>query len=97
MQGRDPTFEELEKMLTEAKNSFYFFSSKASTIYSDLSYKQDDWLIFGSETTGLPPSFSEKWSEQFATLPMKEGSRCLNLATTAGIVVYEAWRQQKFI
>lgn len=88
--------EELEKMLEAAENKFYFYSSKASTLYSDVSYKSEDWLIFGSETTGLPASFSEKWPDRFATIPMKPGVRCLNLATSAGIVVYEAWRQQNF-
>lgn len=89
-------FEELEKMLNEATGNFYFFSSKASKRYSDISYAKDDWLIFGSETTGLPSIFFEKWPQRFATIPMKEGVRCLNLATSAGVVVYEAWRQQNF-
>jgi tRNA (cytidine/uridine-2'-O-)-methyltransferase len=90
-------FEDFKKMLDEAKNNFYFYSSKASKLYSEMSYKQDDYLIFGSETTGLPNIFFEQWPERFATIPMTKGSRCLNLATSAGIVVYEAWRQQGFI
>ncbi len=88
--------EELEKLLNDSKGNFYFFSSKATNRYSDISYTKDDWLIFGSETTGLPSKFFEKWPEHYATIPMKEGVRCLNLATSAGIVVYEAWRQQNF-
>lgn len=75
---------------------FYFFSSKAEKGYSDVSYSRDAILIFGSETTGLPDIFYEKWPEQFVTLPMQAGSRCLNLATSTGIAVYEAWRQQNF-
>ena len=89
-------FEELEKMLTEATGNFHFFSSKASKRYTDISYAKDDWLIFGSETTGLPSIVFEKWPERFATIPMREGARCLNLATSAGVVIYEAWRQQNF-
>ncbi|HRD55007.1 MAG TPA: tRNA (cytidine(34)-2'-O)-methyltransferase [Parachlamydiaceae bacterium] len=88
--------EELTKMLEKAKNNFYFFSSKANKIYSDISYKSDDWLIFGSEKSGLPQIFLDKWPACFVTLPMKQGSRCLNLATTTGIAVYEALRQQNF-
>lgn len=86
----------LEERLSEASNDFYFFSSKASKLYSDVSYKKDDWLIFGSETSGLPPEFSKKWPEKFATIPMLPNARCLNLATSAGIVIYESWRQLKF-
>jgi tRNA (cytidine/uridine-2'-O-)-methyltransferase len=88
--------EDLVKMLESAPHNFYFFSSKASVIYSNVSYEAQDFLIFGSETTGLPDIFLRKWPERFATIPMVEGARCLNLATSAGIVVYEAWRQQGF-
>lgn len=89
-------FEEFLQMLTLSKDPFHFFSSKASKRYSDIPYGQNDLLIFGSEKSGLHPSFLEKWPDHFATLPMMPGSRCLNLATTAGIVVYEALRQQQF-
>lgn len=88
--------ENLENYLDQFPHSFYFFSSKAKTLYSDISYQPEDLLIFGSETTGLPDHFIEKWPDRFVTLPMKEGARCLNLATSVGIGVYEAWRQQEF-
>lgn len=88
--------EDILKLLSLSKNNFYFYSSKASTVYSDISYKKDDYLIFGSEQTGLPQIFLEKWPERFATIPMKEGARCLNLATSTGIVVYEAFKQLNF-
>ncbi len=88
--------EDLIKLLEDAKNNFYFYSSKASTVYSNISYSSDDFLIFGSEQTGLPEIFSEKWPDRFATIPMKKGARCLNLATSTGIVVYEAFKQLNF-
>jgi tRNA (cytidine/uridine-2'-O-)-methyltransferase len=86
----------LEKYLDEYQGQFWFFSSKATTRYCDVHYKNDDLLIFGSETTGLPDHFVERWPDRFLTVPMVPEARCLNLATTAGIVVYEAWRQQNF-
>ena len=85
-----------EHLLKNTGSSFYFFSSKASKLYTEISYKPDDFLIFGSETSGLPLSFNEQWPENFAKIPMIEGQRCLNLATSVGIVLYEAWRQQGF-
>lgn len=88
--------EELENTLEKLPNNFYFFSSKAKKTYSDLSFSLDDWLIFGSETVGLPPHFQEKWPEKFATIPMLPGARCLNLATSVGIVTYEAYRQNNY-
>jgi len=88
--------EDLESLLAHTEHNFYFFSSKASKLYTDVSYESQDWLIFGSETSGLPDHFAAKWPERFVTLPMKEGARCLNLANTASIALYEAWRQLDF-
>ena len=88
--------DDLEKYLNQTSQSFYFFSSKATLTYSSVTYTSHDILIFGSETEGLPLSFHEKYPEKFAQIPMISGARCLNLATSAGIVVYEAWRQQNF-
>lgn len=85
------------QLLQNTPHPFYFFSSKSKKIYSDIAYTKEDWLIFGSESHGFPPYLKEHWEERFATIPMIEGVRCLNLATSAGIVTYEAWRQLKFI
>jgi tRNA (cytidine/uridine-2'-O-)-methyltransferase len=90
------TLVNLESALESLPNNFYFYSSKAKVSYSNVSYTFQDWLIFGSETTGLPPHFFERWPEKFATIPMLPETRCLNLATSVGIVVYEAWRQTGF-
>jgi tRNA(Leu) C34 or U34 (ribose-2'-O)-methylase TrmL len=87
-------------ILTGARSSkagsFYFFSSHATKVYTDIDYSQDDHLIFGSETAGLPPVFWERWPEKFYTLPMKPEARCLNLSNAVSIVTFEAWRQQLF-
>lgn len=87
---------DLEDYLEKQTHPFYFFSSKGKKIYSRANYTEESILIFGSETTGLPSKFFEKWPDRFVTLPMIQGARCLNLATTAGIALYEAWRQQGF-
>jgi len=88
--------DDLEKYLEETQNQFYFFSSKAKRHYSEVSYTSSDMLIFGSETEGLPAAFHKKWPERYVKLPMIPDVRCLNLATSVGIGVYEAWRQQNF-
>ncbi|HEV8050859.1 MAG TPA: tRNA (cytidine(34)-2'-O)-methyltransferase [Parachlamydiaceae bacterium] len=88
--------DDLEEYLQNTTQNFYFFSSKAEKTYSDIDYKRDDLLIFGSETSGLPQHFVDRWPERFARIPMVAESRCLNLATSVGIVLYEAWRQQGF-
>jgi tRNA (cytidine/uridine-2'-O-)-methyltransferase len=71
----------------------YMLSSKATTIYTEVSFKQSDVLLFGNETSGLPASF---WSDPMIepiTIPMKPGARCLNLSQSVAIVLYEAIRQ----
>jgi tRNA (cytidine/uridine-2'-O-)-methyltransferase len=88
--------DDLEGYLTQNSFPFYFFSSKATTFYSSVTYQSDTQLIFGSETTGLPQNLFEKWPDHFVKIPMIKGVRCLNLATSAGIGIYEAWRQQGF-
>lgn len=88
--------EDLEKLLSTTNCQFTFFSSKAHQLYHEISYQTSDYLIFGSETSGLPSHFFERWPERFARIPMIEGVRCLNLATSVGIAVYEAWRQNGF-
>ncbi len=73
---------------------FYFFSSHATQEYTAVHYAPNSLLVFGSETAGLPSQFQATWPERFVRLPMKNKSRCLNLATAVGIGLYEALRQQ---
>lgn len=88
--------EEPESYLQENWQRCFFFSSKAKKHYTEVNYPEDAILVFGSETTGLPPSWHQDYASQFVTLPMVEDQRCLNLATSAGIALFEAWRQNQF-
>lgn len=88
--------ENLEAYLEASSSPFYFFSSKASRYYSDVNYTEDALLIFGSETSGLPALYWERWKERFLTLPMRRNKRCLNLSSATTAVVYEAMRQLNF-
>lgn len=88
--------DDLEIYLDQQHSPFYFFSSKATRWHSAVTYTADSLLIFGSETSGLPDLFFERWPDRFVKLPMKPDVRCLNLATSVGVGVYEAWRQQQF-
>lgn len=78
------------------ETDFCFFSSKASRDYTENQYSTNSLLIFGSETEGLPSWVKEKWPDRFFKIPMIEGHRCLNLASSAAIVLYEALRQNHF-
>jgi len=88
--------DDLERFLESENMPFVFFSSKASRLYTEVSYSPNHFLIFGSESKGLPPEFFERYPENFVKIPMQSGKRCLNLATSVGIGVFEAFRQNHF-
>src|SRR5262249_11976706 len=73
----------------------FCLSARAAKPYTAVSYKDGDCLLFGAETRGLPQEMIERFGERALTIPMPgEKARSLNLATAAGIVLYEALRQQ---
>ena len=60
-------------------------------------FQPGDWLVFGSETQGLPAAVREQIpAPQQIRLPMRPGQRSLNLSNAVAVVVFEAWRQQNF-
>jgi len=75
----------------------HLFSKRGSIRYDKASYKKGDFLIFGRETKGIPKEFLEKYSQRVRVLPMPgKLVRSLNLAVTAGVVLFEALRQNDF-
>ncbi len=72
-------------------------STKGTASYAEASYAAGDVLLFGPETRGLPADIRDALPpETLLRLPMKEGSRSLNLSNACAIVVYEAWKQLGF-
>ena len=69
--------------------------SSASKIYSEISYKIGDTLLFGPEDTGLPTKI-KKIVPNSIRIPMQPNNRSLNLSNAVAIVSYEAWRQLQF-
>jgi tRNA (cytidine/uridine-2'-O-)-methyltransferase len=75
----------------------YAVSTRASQRYDIPRYREGDVFLFGPETRGLPPEILAGLSpQQLIRLPMREGSRSLNLANAVAVVIYEAWRQIGF-
>ncbi len=61
------------------------------------SYRPGDWLVFGSETSGLPGHVRAGIaSSRHVRLPMRAGQRSLNLSNAVAVTVFEAWRQNDF-
>jgi tRNA (cytidine/uridine-2'-O-)-methyltransferase len=66
-------------------------------VYTGVIYVPGDCLLFGPESVGLPEEVKHMdWVTDRLRLPMIPGVRSLNLANSASVVVYEAWRQQGF-
>ena len=69
------------------------FSARASNRYTDITYRADDWLLFGKESQGLSPTALGRCHE-VTTIPMKQGPvRSLNLSVSAAVGLFEALRQ----
>jgi tRNA (cytidine/uridine-2'-O-)-methyltransferase len=75
---------------------FLYFTTKTERSYTDWEYKDEDCFVFGRETRGLPEDLLKANEERCLTIPMpNKNVRSLNLANSAGIVLYEALRQIK--
>jgi tRNA (cytidine/uridine-2'-O-)-methyltransferase len=76
------------------ESRFLYFTTKAERPYTDWQYLEDDCLVFGPETRGLPEDLLRQNWDRCLTIPMPNPKvRSLNLATSVGIVLYEALRQ----
>ena len=81
---------------TYPEGRFYFFSVRGNRSYHLMPYREGDFLVFGSETRGLPDALLQSdWGES-VRIPMRTGLRSLNLSNTVALVLYEALRQQGF-
>ena len=84
--------EDLYQSLPEAR--FLYLSTKADKSYAEWSFGPQDCLIFGRETRGLPEQLLRANWDRCLTIPMPNPNvRSLNLATSVGIVLFEALRQ----
>ena len=74
--------------------SFHLLTTKSSLSYTSRQFKEGDHLVFGSETAGINEEFLKKHWSNTCTIPMEnQNIRIQNLATSVGIVLYEAIRQ----
>jgi tRNA (cytidine/uridine-2'-O-)-methyltransferase len=75
----------------------FAFSTRGGTRYDQADYRAGDALLFGPETSGLPQQLLDALPrERVLRLPMRRGSRSLNLSNSVAVVVFEAWRQLGF-
>jgi tRNA (cytidine/uridine-2'-O-)-methyltransferase len=86
LQATQPTARRLHAMTTRATRWVHATA-----------FAPGDWLVFGSETQGLPNDIRKQIPEtQWLRLPMRPGQRSLNLSNAVAVTTYEAWRQHGF-
>jgi tRNA (cytidine/uridine-2'-O-)-methyltransferase len=89
-------WEEFRKQHADMR--LWAFTTRASKAYDQAGFQQNDGLLFGPETRGLPESVLTEIGNNFCLrLPMAKTSRSLNLSNTVAVGLYEAWRQLGFM
>lgn len=75
----------------------FALTTRGTRTVHETTFHPGDWLIFGAESSGLPPGLRDGIAPaQRLRLPMRAGQRSLNLSNAVAVVVYEAWRQHGF-
>ena len=89
--------ESFEEVYEKNKDkTFYFASTKSKHTYTEVSYPEDCFIVFGKESFGLRESLLKEHYETCIRIPMIGNARSLNLSNSVAIIVYEALRQNKF-
>lgn len=92
---RESNLAELQSKLPDSR--FFYFSKHAEILYTEISYRAGDCLVFGPETRGFPRQLLEENRSHTLKIPMLTPHvRSLNLSSAAAIAVYEALRQIVF-
>lgn len=89
-------YENLGDFFSKNKGNFYYFTTKAQNRYSDVSYTDDCYIIFGREDAGLPEQLLFENKEKCVRIPMLPTLRSLNLSNSVAIAAYEILRQWDF-
>jgi len=72
----------------------FAFTTRGAAGMADIAWQPSDWLVFGSETAGLPAEIRDGFAaDRRVRLPMRAGQRSLNLSNAVAVAVFEAWRQ----
>ena len=90
-------YENLEEFFQKNDvRQMWCLSTKAPRFYTEVSYSDGCYLLFGKETKGLPEDFLEAHRECCVRIPMRSEARSLNLSNAAAITVFEALRQLSY-
>lgn len=71
-------------------------TTKAKKIYTEVSYSENDFIMFGKESAGIPEEILLDYKDTSVRIPMYDDLRSLNLSNSVAIILYEALRQMNF-
>lgn len=90
-------YDSFQEVLDKHQGSnFFYLTTKAARRYTDFTFREGDFFVFGKETKGLPEELLRANPDTCMRLPMTSDVRSLNLGNSAAIVLYEALRQNSF-
>ncbi len=89
-------YDGLEDFFSKNSGNFFYFTTKGKNTYSDVSFPDNCYLIFGREDAGLPESLLVENPDTCLRIPMRPRLRSLNLSNSVAIAVYEVLRQWEF-
>ena len=90
-------YEDLDDFFEKNRDgSFFYFSTKARRVHSDMTYPDNSYLVFGREDAGLPEELLKSNEQSCVRLPMRSEARSLNLSNTVAVGVFEVLRQWNF-
>lgn len=87
-------FEEFKEKHPNAK--IWMATTKAKHVYSDVQFGEDDFIMFGKESAGIPEEILVDYEETCIRIPMLDEIRSLNLSNSVAVILYEALRQNEF-
>ena len=85
-----------EFLEAHGQDGLHLFTGQAARSYTDVSYGEDAYLLFGRESSGIDPSILARFPDSCVRIPMRDGLRSLNLSNAVAIAAYEALRQCGF-
>lgn len=89
-------YNSLQDFFEKTKGPYYYFSTKAKYMHSDIEYPNGAYLVFGKETAGLPEQLLYENPETTVRIPMISDARSLNLSNAVAIGTYEVLRQWNY-
>ena len=94
---RHVSWREFLDAMQPPRERMFAFTTRGARRFAEVAWRPGDWLVFGSETAGLPDAVRADFAEaQRVRLPLRPGQRSLNLSNAVAVGVFEAWRQNGY-